>query len=91
MCSKFHREIMTASLAAIQPVVSRQLCSMAEYMWNGLQNHGAPGTSAATMTSIQMDREMHTEVVEGMTTRSGRRNKKTEVDAVTSCKSHSFW
>jgi hypothetical protein len=27
---------------------------MAEYMWNGLQNHGAAGTSGAVGTSVQM-------------------------------------
>jgi hypothetical protein len=69
---------------------------MAEYMWNGLQNHGAAGTSGAVGTCVQMvnhgaagtpvqmDRETHIEVAEGMTTRSRSRNTKTKVDAVMS-------
>lgn len=75
ICSKFHRDIMAASVSAIQPVVSRQLCCMAEMMWNNhavgpsvhMDSHGAAATPVhlgsevpEAESSCRRRRPMHT-------------------------------
>ncbi|KAG2549380.1 hypothetical protein PVAP13_9KG270313 [Panicum virgatum] len=53
MCRSFYKDLMGSALAAIQPVIIKQMCKMAQVMFDELTMNSARGISADTNTSTQ--------------------------------------